>query len=78
MPEIQVYFEEFAEPAISVSGKTVHVTNAEGQTLEVYNITGVRVGSYKIDSPDKQITLSLTKGCYILRVGKITRKVALS
>lgn len=77
MPEIQVYFEEFAEPCLSVSGRVVHVTNAEGESLEVFNITGVKVGSYKIDSPDKQITLNLSKGCYILRLGKITRKVAL-
>lgn len=67
-----------AEVQISVSRKTVHVRNAQGLTLEVYNLTGVRVATCHIDSPDKQFTLNLDKGLYILRVGNLTRKVQLS
>ncbi len=55
----------------------VHVTNAEGKNLEIYNITGVRVSLIRIDSNDKQISLNLTRGCYILKVGKIVRKVTI-
>ena len=63
--------------AISINGNQVHVTGAAGQTLEVYNIAGVRVGSYKIDSDDKNLNLNLAKGCYILKVGKVVRKVSI-
>lgn len=55
----------------------VHVTNAEGKNLEVYNITGVRVSLIRIDSNDKQINLNLSRGCYILKVGKVVRKVTI-
>jgi hypothetical protein len=59
---------------IEVEGTQVHISNAEGLTLEVYNLTGVRVGNYKIDSDDKVINLNLKYGCYILKVGKVVRK----
>ncbi len=55
----------------------VHVTNAEGKNLEIYNITGVRVSLIRIDCNDKHISLNLTRGCYILKVGKIVRKVTI-
>ena len=62
---------------ISVTGNQVHVTGAAGMTLEVYNVAGVRVGTFKIDSDDKTLNLNLTKGCYILKVGKVVRKVSI-
>ncbi len=62
---------------IAISGSQVHVCGASGQTLEVYNVAGVRVGSYKIDGDDKTLTLNLTKGCYILKIGKVVRKVSI-
>ena len=63
--------------AISINGNQVHVTGAAGQTLEVYNVAGVRVGTFKIDSDDKTLNLNLAKGCYILKVGKVVRKVSI-
>lgn len=62
---------------LTVSDGKVHVTNAEGKNLEIYNITGVRVSLIRIDSNDKQINLNLTRGCYILKVGKVVRKVTI-
>lgn len=60
---------------IKTEGRKVHINGAEDETLEVYNIAGVKVASYAIDSPDKTITLSVPRGVYILRVGKVARKV---
>ena len=37
-------------------------------TLEVYNVTGVRIMNVKIDSYDKVIDLALAKGCYIVKI----------
>lgn len=62
---------------ISVSGSQVRVTNAEGKTLEIYNLAGVRVGQVKIDSEDKTLNLNLPKGYYILKVGNIARKISI-
>lgn len=62
---------------ISVSGNNVRVQNAQGATLEIYNITGVKVADFKIDSPDKTINTGLTRGCYIVKVGKVARKISI-
>ena len=67
-----------ADIQINVARKTIHIKNAQGETLEVFNITGVRVATVRIDSPDKQVTLNVEKGLYLLRVGNVTRKVQLS
>lgn len=63
--------------SISVSGSTVRVVGASGMVLSVYNVTGVRVMSMKIDSSDKSYELDLPKGCYILKVGKTVRKISI-
>ncbi|MBR3066397.1 MAG: T9SS type A sorting domain-containing protein [Prevotella sp.] len=62
-------------PAISVNGNTVNVQHAEGMELEVVSLTGRAVASYKIEGPAQRIELNLPKGCYILKVGKVVRKV---
>lgn len=69
---------EFAQTVtLMVNGKSVRITNAEGKSLEVYNLTGVKVSSTPIESEDAMIHLSLTKGCYILKVDKVVRKVSI-
>ncbi len=65
------------EPSISVQGTQVHVAAAAGQMLEVYDLAGVRVAAIRIDSEDSTIALRLTRGCYILRVGKVVRKISI-
>ena len=69
---------EFAQAVtLTVNGKSVRITNAEGKSLEVYNLTGVKIASNPIESEDAMIHLSLTKGCYILKVDKVVRKVSI-
>lgn len=62
---------------LSIQDNKAHVTNAEGKTLEIYNLTGVRVARIRIDNNDKHITLKLNRGCYIMKVDKIVRKVTI-
>lgn len=63
---------------IAVSNEGVlHVTGATGLTLYIYNITGVRVMSVKVDGADKNYNLNLSKGCYIVKVGKMVRKISI-
>lgn len=77
LPEVELG-EEIGTVQISVSGINVRVQNASGAVLEVYSITGVRVFSHKIDSNDKTVGLSsLGKGCYIVKVGKLARKISI-
>lgn len=67
-----------AEVSLVVRGNTVQVMHAQGALLEVFDITGKCVVSMRIDSQDKTVHLALGKGYYIVRVGKVTRKVSLS
>lgn len=72
-----VGMNEQANPVIEVRGKVLQVKHAEGAILEVYDLTGRQVVRMQIDSPDKTVSLNLRKGCYIVRVGNLTRKIAL-
>ena len=62
-------------PQLSVDGNTVNVLGATGLTLEVVSLTGRAVATYKIEGPAQRIELNLPKGCYILKLGKVARKV---
>ena len=66
-----------ATVAITVNGSQVRVANAEGKTLEIFNLAGVRISTVKIDSEDKTLNLNLPKGYYILKVGNIARRVSI-
>ena len=62
---------------ISVEGKIVIVNGAQGKVLQVISLTGNILESYNIESPSERINLNLTKGCYILKVEKVVRKVSI-
>lgn len=62
---------------INVNGQTVTVTGAQGFTLEVVSLTGRKVMSVKIESPAQRVELNIPKGCYILKIGKVVRKVSI-
>ncbi len=68
---------EMNEVQITVSnGNIVYVKNAEGALIEVYSITGAQILSQRVDSNCKSYEISnLQKGCYIIKVGKVTRKI---
>ncbi len=65
------------EITITVSGQCVLINGAQGQTLEVVSLTGRKVTTLRIDSPAQRVELNVPKGCYILKIGKVVRKVAI-
>ena len=42
----------------------------------ITNLTGAKVATVRIDSNDKTFALNLQKGCYLIKVGKIVRKIS--
>lgn len=77
MPAID-FIDNMQKPVISIEDNMVHVTDALGMTMSVYNLAGgAPVISVKIDSQDKRIDLNLPKGIYIVKVGKIARKIVI-
>jgi hypothetical protein len=61
---------------LSFDGSDLYVSNANGLTLCIYNVTGVKVMSVKIEGPAKRFSLNLPKGCYIVKVGDVARKIS--
>lgn len=75
---IEIVDNDFQSISISLNDESVlRVTGAAGQVLSVYNITGVKVLSIKVDGSDKSFNLNLPKGCYIVKVGKVVRKISI-
>lgn len=61
------------------NGQTrLRVTNATNQTLLIYDISGTPIRKIKVDGADKTYELNLRKGCYIVKVGNVVRKVSVS
>ena len=65
------------EVTIAVQQSSLIVSNAQGQTLEVVSLTGNQVAKVKIESPTQRIELDVPKGCYIVKVGKVVRKIVI-
>ncbi|MBR6827692.1 MAG: T9SS type A sorting domain-containing protein [Prevotella sp.] len=76
-PEFAAVEQADSRIDISVQGQFVSITGAQGETLEVVSLTGRRLMTIKIDSPAQRIELNVSKGCYILKVGKVVRKIQL-
>lgn len=62
---------------VTVKGRSIRVQHAQGSTMEVYSVTGAKVKSVSIDSNDQTVNLNLGKGCYIVKVGNVARKISL-
>ncbi|EFA43859.1 hypothetical protein HMPREF0645_1720 [Hallella bergensis DSM 17361] len=77
-PAIEIIDNEIQKISITVNEESVmRITGAAGQELSIYNITGVRVMNLKIDGADRSYSLNLPKGCYIVKVGKMVRKISI-
>ncbi|MDD7461450.1 MAG: DUF6383 domain-containing protein [Prevotellaceae bacterium] len=73
---IELHELDIQEVAITVTESSIRVTGGAGQMMHVYNLAGVCVASMRVDSSDKNFDLNLPKGCYIVKVGKVVRKVS--
>ena len=62
--------------SITVEGRTLNVSGADGMVLEVVSLTGRKVATVKIEAPSQRVELNVPKGCYILKVGTVVRKVS--
>ena len=49
---------------LSIDGGNVHIVGANGEVMEVFNLTGAKVATIRIDSDNKTFALNLPKGCY--------------
>ena len=74
---IELIDNDFQSIVITVTESTLHVSGAAGQMLAIYDVAGIRVVYLKVESSDKRLELNLPKVCYIVKVGKVVRKIAI-
>ncbi|WP_077197266.1 T9SS type A sorting domain-containing protein [Prevotella ihumii] len=72
---LELIDQDFNAVTISVSGSVLHIEGANDEMLYIYNVTGVRVMSIKVEGQDKRYNLGLPRGCYIVKVGNVVRKI---
>ena len=70
-----VQASEMAFAAVEQTEDQVTITGAQGKKLIVVSLTGRQVLTVNIESPAQRVDLNIPKGCYILKVGKVVRKV---
>lgn len=75
---VEIIDTENQNISITINGDRLHVVGASGAQLYTYNVAGVRISTIRIDGNDKYIDLGLPKGCYIVKVGKVVRKISVS
>ena len=68
--------QDNSAPSIAMIENTLHVSGANGQTLQVYTVAGICILNFKVDGMDKRFDLPLPKGVYIVKIGKIVRKIS--
>ena len=61
---------------LTIKDGNVHIVGANGEVMEIFNLTGAKVATIRIDSNDKSFALNLPKGCYLIKVGKVVRKIS--
>ncbi len=62
---------------IVVNGNTVRVSGTNGEDIEVFNLTGAKITTIKTESTGKTYSVNLPKGCYLVKIGKVVRKISI-
>ena len=61
---------------LSYANGVMHITGANNMVVTIYNLAGIAVKSFRVEGPDKRISLPLSDGMYIIQVGpSFTRKI---
>ena len=72
---IEIIDTEIQNITVTVNESVVHVTGANGEVMHIYNVTGMKLMSVRVEGQDKRIEINLPKGCYIVKIGKVVRKI---
>ena len=59
---IEIIDTEIQNITVTVNESVLHVTGANGEVMHIYNVTGMKL-------------INLPKGCYIVKIGKVVRKI---
>lgn len=61
---------------LTYANGVMHITGANNMVVTIYNLAGIAVKSFRVEGQDKRISLPLSDGMYIIKVGSsYTRKI---
>ena len=67
------------EVNLTYANGVMHITGANGMVVKVYNLAGIMVKTFVVEGQDKRISLPLSDGIYIIKVGpSYTRKITVN
>ena len=72
-PEVSAQVD--SKITLEVKGSSINVCGAQGMELQVISLTGRLLATYRIESPVQRVDLNLSRGCYVIKIGDIARKV---
>lgn len=65
--------------SVTYANGVMHITGASGMVVKVYNLAGIAVKSFMVEGQDKRISMPLSDGVYIIKVGpSFTRKITVN
>lgn len=65
--------------SVTYANGVMHITGANGLVVKVYNLAGIAVKSFMVEGQDKRISMPLSDGVYIIKVGpSFTRKITVN
>lgn len=81
-PQNKVELQNDEEPQdktkIKLTGNQLIIEElAKDSILDIYNIMGVKVYNRRVKAGTNQYSLSLPRGYYIIKIDKLTRKIAI-
>ncbi len=71
-----IEFLQDSDISITYSQGLLYVSGANGYKIEVISLTGKKVYEDSISGPAQKIELNIPKGCYIVKVGDVVRKIS--
>lgn len=74
--KIEIFEQDINPIQISIDqDNKLHISGANGQIAYIYNVVGKVIATIKIDGPNAKLPVTLERGCYIVKVGTVVRKV---
>lgn len=71
---IEIADRDLQEITVKYHAGVLHLTGANGQMVTIYNIAGMAIKSFRVEGQDKRISLTLTDGVYLVKIGTITTR----
>ena len=76
MAAIEIIDQDAQATVISqTTNNTLHIVNANGDMVSIYNVAGKCIKTFRVEGQDRQYELNLPKGIYIVKVGNTARRI---